>query len=164
MHTHNQNLSVAAAVLTVSDTRTKENDKSGALIRELLSNEGHTAADYAIVKDETAEIVNKVLSWSRTDGIQAVIITGGTGFSPRDVTHEALVKIFDKEMTGFGELFRRLSYDEIGVKAMFSRAAAGSINGRPVYAMPGSSNAVMLGMKKLVLPSIQHFTEELNRI
>ncbi|WP_431190676.1 MogA/MoaB family molybdenum cofactor biosynthesis protein [Metabacillus flavus] len=164
VHRHNQSISVQTAILTVSDTRTKENDISGAAIREFLEANGHHVEDYTIVDDDVYSIRNAVTGWCERSANQAIIITGGTGFSPRDVTYEAVSDLFHKEMTGFGELFRNLSYEEIGAKAMFSRAAAGSINGRAVYVLPGSENAVKLGMSKLILPSIQHFTEELNRL
>ncbi|AZB43134.1 MogA/MoaB family molybdenum cofactor biosynthesis protein [Bacillus sp. FJAT-42376] len=164
MHTHDLSISVQTAVLTVSDTRTKQTDLSGTAINELLIESGHSVKEYSIVSDDIELISSFIRTQSENPEIQAIIITGGTGFTPRDVTYEAVSRLFEKEMTGFGELFRSLSYEEIGVKAMFSRAAAGSRNGCAIYALPGSLNAVKLGMTKLILPSIQHFTEELNRI
>ncbi|MGD6815968.1 MogA/MoaB family molybdenum cofactor biosynthesis protein [Metabacillus sp. 113a] len=164
MHKHDQTIAVDAAVLTVSDSRTKENDASGSLIQNLLTKHGHSTIAYSIMKDEQSLISRTVTGWCENRSIQAIIVTGGTGFSPRDITYEAVSRLFDKEMNGFGELFRSLSYDEIGPKAMFSRAAAGSLDGRAIYLLPGSENAVKLGMEKLILPTIQHFIEELNRL
>ncbi|MGG0176351.1 MogA/MoaB family molybdenum cofactor biosynthesis protein [Gottfriedia acidiceleris] len=163
MHKHNEKAIVNAAVLTVSDTRTVENDESGKLIKALLDEQKHIVHDYKITKDEIALIDSIVRSWSEDETIQVIIITGGTGFTKRDVTYEAISKMLDKEMQGFGELFRSLSYTEIGPKAMFSRAIAGSFHDKAIYVIPGSKNAVNLAMTKLILPTCQHFVEELNR-
>jgi molybdopterin adenylyltransferase len=163
MHTHNTSISIHAAVLTVSDTRTKADDKSGIEIQHLLSQQHHTVCEYQIVKDELSSITSIIQSWSNNPTVQIIIITGGTGFTPRDVTYEAVSSLLEKEMQGFGELFRSLSYTEIGPKAMFSRAVAGSLNGTAIYALPGSTNAVKLAMTQLILPTCQHFVEELHR-
>ncbi len=163
MHHHNPSLSIRTAILTVSDTRTKENDKSGQTIQHLLTKHGHTVSDYQIVKDNLSTITDTIRSWCENPAIQAIIITGGTGFTPRDVTYEAVSGLLEKEMQGFGELFRSLSFTEIGAKAMFSRAVAGSRNGKGIYALPGSTNAVQLAMNQLILPTCQHFVEELHR-
>jgi molybdopterin adenylyltransferase len=163
MHHHNPTISICNAVLTVSDTRTKENDKSGQEIQHLLTKHGHTVSHYQIVKDDLSAITDTIHSWCEDPMIQAIIITGGTGFTPRDVTYEAVSSLLQKEMQGFGELFRSLSFNEIGPKAMFSRAIAGSRNGKAIYALPGSTNAVKLAMNQLILPTCQHFVEELHR-
>ncbi len=163
MHKHNEKAVVTAAVLTVSDTRTVETDESGKLIKALLNEKNHIVHDYKMTKDEIALIDSIVRTWSEDDSIQIIIITGGTGFTKRDVTYEAISKMLDKEMQGFGELFRSLSYSEIGAKAMFSRAIAGSFHDKAIYVIPGSKNAVNLAMSKLILPTCQHFVEELNR-
>ncbi|PFH90744.1 MogA/MoaB family molybdenum cofactor biosynthesis protein [Bacillus sp. AFS088145] len=163
MHKHNEKAIINAAVLTVSDTRTVENDESGILIKALLDEQKHIVHDYKITKDEIPLIEAIVRTWSEAETIQVMIITGGTGFTKRDVTYEAISKILDKEMQGFGELFRSLSYTEIGPKAMFSRAIAGSFHDKAIYVIPGSKNAVNLAMTKLILPTCQHFMEELNR-
>ncbi|MFJ8245943.1 molybdenum cofactor biosynthesis protein B [Peribacillus asahii] len=163
MHHHNPSISVCTAILTVSDTRTKENDTSGKEISNLLTEQQHTVHDYQIVKDELSLITSTIQDWCKNPLIQMIIITGGTGFTPRDVTYEAVSSLLDKEMQGFGELFRSLSYIEIGPKSMFSRAVAGSLDGKAIYALPGSTNAVKLAMNKLILPTCQHFVEELNR-
>ncbi|PGS48464.1 molybdenum cofactor biosynthesis protein B [Bacillus sp. AFS041924] len=163
MHKHNKLAVINIAVLTVSDTRTVENDESGKLIKALLKEQKHIVLDYKITKDEIPLIDSIVRSWSEDDQVQVMIITGGTGFTKRDVTYEAISNLLDKEMQGFGELFRSLSYTEIGPKAMFSRAIAGSFNDKAIYVIPGSRNAVNLAMTKLILPTCQHFVEELNR-
>jgi molybdenum cofactor biosynthesis protein B len=163
MHNHNPSISIRAAILTVSDTRTKEDDKSGKEIQSLLTEQQHSVYEYQIVKDDLSSITSTVHSWSENPNVQVIIITGGTGFTPRDVTYEAVSSLLEKEMQGFGELFRSLSYTEIGPKAMFSRAVAGSLNGKAIYALPGSTNAVKLAMNQLILPTCQHFVEELHR-
>lgn len=163
LHKHNELATVHAAVLTVSDTRTIENDESGKLIKALLDKQNHIVHAYIITKDEIGSIVSTVKSWCENSSIQVMIVTGGTGFTKRDVTYEAISNLLDKEMQGFGELFRSLSYEEIGPKAMFSRAIAGTINDKAIYVIPGSKNAVNLAMTKLILPTCQHFVEELNR-
>lgn len=163
LHKHNESAIVRVAVLTVSDTRNVENDESGKLIKSLLIENNHIVQDYKITKDDILSIDSIVNSWCENANIEVIIVTGGTGFTKRDVTYEAISRLLDKEMQGFGELFRSLSYREIGPKAMFSRAIAGTINGRAVYAIPGSKNAVKLAMTKLILPTCQHFVEELNR-
>ncbi|WP_088003227.1 MogA/MoaB family molybdenum cofactor biosynthesis protein [Gottfriedia solisilvae] len=163
MHKHNELATVFAAVLTVSDTRNVETDESGKLINTMLTEQNHIVQDYKIVKDEISAIVSTVKSWCKVPDIQVIIVTGGTGFTKRDVTYEAITQLLDKEMQGFGELFRSLSYAEIGPKSMFSRAIAGSFNDKAIYVIPGSKNAVNLAMSKLILPTCQHFVEELNR-
>lgn len=159
----NKYSAINAAILTVSDTRTIENDRSGQTIKQLLEKSSHTVIEYKIVKDDFQEIVTILEDWCNLPDIQAIIVTGGTGFTARDITYEAVTSIFEKEMTGFGELFRMLSYEEIGTRSMFSRATAGSKNRTPIYALPGSTNAVKLGTEKLILPSVSHFIEELHR-
>ena len=154
---------IKAAILTVSDTRTVENDRSGQTIKQILEDNNHIVIDYQIVKDDFHNIVSILEEWCEKSDIQAIIITGGTGFTARDITYEAVTSLLEKEMTGFGELFRMLSYEEIGARAMFSRATAGSKNKTPIYALPGSTNAVKLGTEKLILPSVSHFIEELHR-
>jgi len=163
VHTHNPLARVQAAVLTVSDTRNTNNDESGKLIKTLLIEKNHSVVDYKITKDDKSSIVAIVDSWIKNSEIQVIILTGGTGFTPRDVTYEAISNMLEKEMQGFGELFRGLSYTEIGPKAMFSRAIAGSIKDKAIYALPGSTNAVNLAMVNLILPTCQHFLEELKR-
>lgn len=162
MHLTKQ-IPIHAAILTVSDTRTKDDDFSGQKIKSLLEGASFHVADYQIVKDEPSEIASHIQNWCEHESINAIIVTGGTGFTPRDQTYETIVPLLEKEMTGFGELFRYLSYEEIGAKAMFSRATAGCRNQTAIYLLPGSQNAVTLAMTKLILPTVQHFVSELNR-
>ncbi|WP_042471399.1 MogA/MoaB family molybdenum cofactor biosynthesis protein [Bacillus ndiopicus] len=163
-HPTHHHLSIRAAILTVSDTRTIADDRSGQRIQALLEEASFTLADYQIVQDEPAEISRYVQNWCDDSTIHAIIITGGTGFTARDQTYDTVAPLFDKEMTGFGELFRTLSYNEIGAKAMFSRATAGSRKQTAIYVLPGSTNAVTLAMTQLILPTIQHFVGELQRL
>jgi molybdenum cofactor biosynthesis protein B len=147
--------SLACAVLTVSDTRTHETDTSGARIRELLEADGHRVAAYAILPDEPAIVRTRVVELV-AGSVDVVIVNGGTGLAPRDTTYEAIVDLLDKRIDGFGELFRSLSFAEIGPAAMLSRAVAG-VAGRTVIAsVPGSTPAVDLAMRKLLLPVLGH--------
>jgi len=129
------------AVLTVSDTRTNENDTSGHALVAGLTQSGHHVADKAIVIDDVYKIRAIVSKWIASDDIQAILVTGGTGFTQRDSTPEALAPLFDKEVTGFGELFRAISYEQIGTSTIQSRALAGLANQVIIFAMPGSTNA-----------------------
>ena len=143
------------AILTVSDTRTPETDTSGARIRALLEGAGHEVTAYSILPDEPDLVRERVVDLIAT-GVEAVIVNGGTGLAPRDTTYEAVAGLLDKRLDGFGELFRSLSYAEIGAAAMLSRAVAG-VSGRTVIAsLPGSSGAVELAMSKLLVPQLGH--------
>jgi molybdenum cofactor biosynthesis protein B len=155
--------SVACAVLTVSDSRSVADDKSGKLIRELLESGGHRAVEHTIVADDGEAIRFSVLRALARPDVHAVIATGGTGVSPRDVTPDTLEPLFEKRLSGFGELFRMLSFAEIGAAALLSRATAGTLGGKVVYVMPGSSGAVRLGMEKLILPELAHVVGQLRR-
>ncbi|MEE9224527.1 MAG: molybdenum cofactor biosynthesis protein B, partial [Thermoplasmata archaeon] len=149
------------AVVTISDTRTEENDDSGRAIRELLTSQGHEISDYTIVKDESEPIRNAVLKAMETS--DAVICNGGTGISPRDITIETLEPLMNRTVEGFGELFRSLSYNEIGSSAMLSRAIAGVLDKNLLFCLPGSSNAVMLAMEKLILPEMGHMLSQVRK-
>lgn len=142
--------SLACAVLTVSDTRTAENDTSGDLLVALLQAAGHRLVDRAIAKDDIYRLRAVVSGWIADPGITVVLTTGGTGFTGRDHTPEALIALFDKTIEGFGELFRQLSYDEIGSSTIQSRAVAGLANGTLIFALPGSGNAVRTGWEKII--------------
>jgi len=156
--------SVSCFVLTISDTKTSESDTSGALIQELLRAGGHRIAGSAIVRDEPADVQRIVREQCADPAVQAVILTGGTGITSRDSTFEAVEALLDKRLPGFGELFRMLSYQEIGSAAMLSRALAGQLHsGLFVFAMPGSPEAVRLAIEKLILPELTHILEELSR-
>ena len=152
--------SVACFVLTVSDTRTDANDTGGAAIRELLAKAGHSVSGHAIVKDEAAQVAAVVLDRLADAGTQVIISTGGTGISARDTTFEAITQLFDKRLDGFGELFRMISYTEIGSAAMMSRACAGIIGKVVVISLPGSEKAVRLAMDKLVIPELTHLVQQ----
>ena len=160
VHRQSAPASVACFVLTVSDTRTLDTDKSGATIADLLLAEGHTIAGRAIVRDDPAAVAETVRQQLRGPA-GAIITTGGTGIAPRDNTYEAVTALFDKRLDGFGELFRMLSYDVIGSAAMLSRACAGVANGKVIFVLPGSTPAVKLAMARLILPELTHIAGEL---
>ena len=155
--------SVGVAVLTISDTRTPESDKSGRLIKEHLARDGHVIVDYRIVPDEPGSIQGAIAPWIDDESISAVICSGGTGIAERDRTFETLSAMFDRQLLGFGELFRMLSYEEIGPAAMMSRASAGIANATAVFSLPGSSNAVQLAMDKLIGPELGHIVYEIRK-
>lgn len=162
-HKHQAPLSARVWVVTVSDTRTWENDESGTLLEEKLSSAGHIIANRSIITDDEEKIL-AVLNEAVSKGdFDAVIITGGTGISPRDNTIEAVHKFMEKELTGFGELFRRLSYDEIGTAAIMSRATAGVGKGIIVIAIPGSKNAVRLACDEIIIPELSHMLYEMKK-
>ena len=154
---------IRVAVLTISDTRTPETDKSGALIQELLRDEGHEVVYYEVLRDEPLDIKERVFSLCQRPDVQAVLLNGGTGISPRDGTFEALESILLKSLRGFGELFRMLSWAEVGSAAMLSRATAGICGTAIVFSMPGSTNAVGLAMRSLILPELRHLVFELTK-
>lgn len=166
LHEHKQNApaQVSCAVLTVSDTRNKETDKSGKLIKELLEQAGHHILHYEIVADERVAIQQAVRQAIGMQKVEAVILNGGTGIARRDVTIESIQPFLDKELPGFGELFRMLSYQlDIGSAAILSRAVAGVANDRILFATPGSSGAVKLAMEKLILPELAHIVREIQK-
>jgi molybdenum cofactor biosynthesis protein B len=140
--------------VTVSDTRTEADDTSGRRIRELLEEQGHRVSFHRIVKDEP-ELIARLLD-DIPATVRAVVFNGGTGLARRDTTYEALAGLLEKEIPGFGELFRMLSFEQIGSAAMLSRATAGVIGGRIVFSVPGSTKAVELAMTKLILPELGH--------
>ena len=154
---------VRCYVLTVSDTRTEENDTGGRLLRDLLVDEGHDVVGHAIVPDEPATLRAAIERQLDAAEVQAVITTGGTGISRRDGTYEVVSGLIEKRIDGFGELFRALSFEEIGPAAMLSRACAGTARGTIVISLPGSQNAVRLGMTKLVIPELGHLVREVTR-
>ncbi|MDN4606126.1 MogA/MoaB family molybdenum cofactor biosynthesis protein [Sporosarcina highlanderae] len=155
---------IAICVLTVSDTRNKETDKSGGTIIQMAEDAGHRIEDYRICTDEPAEISRNVEEWLGNEAVEAIIITGGSGIGFRDVTIETVTPYFTKTIDGFGELFRFLSYTEdVGSKALLSRATAGSIEEKVLFALPGSSKAVKLAMEKLILPELHHIVHELTK-
>lgn len=153
---------VATFVVTCSDSRRPEDDESGQIIRAALEGAGHTVAGYRLIKDEPAEI-RAALDEAAATGARAVLFNGGTGIGRRDSTIETLRPLFEKELPGFGELFRSLSFKEIGSPAMMSRATAGTVRGMIVFALPGSPNAARLALDALILPELGHTVRELTR-
>jgi molybdenum cofactor biosynthesis protein B len=163
-HEKKRSKSIPCKVITVSDTRTKATDKSGALIVEMLKESGHATVDYCIVRDEQEEIREAVLAGCGDDRVEVVLMTGGTGIAQRDVTYEVVETLLEKELPGFGELFRMLSFTEdIGSPAMLSRAVAGTAAGTAVFSMPGSSGAVRVAMRRLILPELGHVVAEMKK-
>lgn len=148
-------------MLTISDSRTEANDTSGRAIVEALRGAGHDVAGHQIVRDEPAAVHEVVAR--QVGAVDVVVTTGGTGITSRDSTYEAIASALDKTLDGFGELFRMLSYQEIGSAAMMSRACAGTIGRTAVFSLPGSENAVRLAMTKLILPELGHIVRELRR-
>lgn len=153
---------VSAFVITCSDTRNEKQDESGRIIRALLEDRGHHFAGYELVKDD-GESIRAAIERAVEAGARAVIVNGGTGIGPRDVTIETVGPMFEKRLDGFGELFRSLSYKEIGSAAMMSRAAAGTFRGAIVFCLPGSPQAVRTAMDLLILPEVGHAVRELSR-
>lgn len=155
---------VRMAVLTISDTRTKETDTGGQLVQQLARNEGLELVEYGIVEDDIAAIRIVISDWLEREEIDVIVTTGGTGIAKRDVTLEAVEPFFEKEIDGFGELFRYVSFSEdIGTKALLSRAAAGVANDKAIFVLPGSRGAVKLAMERLILPEVQHIHSELTK-
>jgi len=154
---------VGCAIITVSDTRTTETDSSGRAIADMLRSAGHTVLDQHIVKDEPSMVVEVIGALVAREDVHVIITTGGTGISRRDSTCEAVAGLLEKELPGFGELLRMLSYPEIGAAAMLTRATAGIVAGRAVFVLPGSEHAVRLALTKLILPELRHILNELAR-
>lgn len=151
------------AVVTVSDSRTAEDDTSGRRIRELAEAAGHRVEESLIMPDEVGAVRAAVQGLLSRDDVDVVVLTGGTGFSPRDLTREAVEPLLERAVEGFGELFRALSFQEVGAAAMLSRAFAGVVGGRAVFALPGSPKAVALAMEKLILPETGHLLAQCRR-
>lgn len=155
---------VRCLIATISDTRTIETDKSGKLIKMLLNDKGHECVNHVIVPDEQSEIERLIDQGIKDEKVEAILLTGGTGISVRDVTIEVVERKVEKQIPGFGEIFRMLSYTEdIGATAIMSRAIAGVINRKVIFAMPGSSGAVKLAMDKLIIPELSHILHELHK-
>ncbi|WP_078428342.1 MogA/MoaB family molybdenum cofactor biosynthesis protein [Alkalihalobacterium alkalinitrilicum] len=156
--------SVNCMIITVSDTRTLETDKSGGLIKELLEKNGHIVTEYQIVKDEYAEIQSLLKRAEKRADVDVVLLNGGTGIALRDTTYEAVKDLLHKEMPGFGEIFRYLSYaEDIGTAAILSRAVAGVYGSKAVFSMPGSSGAVKLAMSRIIIPELGHVVREIRK-
>jgi molybdopterin adenylyltransferase len=153
--------SVNCAVITVSDTRTIKTDQSGQLIQQLLTNAGHNLVTRSIVQDEPQQIEELLIKLDRNLQLEAIIFNGGTGIAPRDTTYDVISDWIEKTIPGFGEIFRYLSYQEIGSRAIASRAVAGVKNQKILFSLPGSTNAVKLAMTKLILPELNHLVRQI---
>ena len=155
--------SVGCYVLTVSDTRTVDTDTSGRAIRDLLAQAGHTVTGHALVRDEPEQVAALIRSRLTDRATRVIITTGGTGISVRDTTYEAVNALLEKRLDGFGELFRMLSFHEIGSAAMMSRATAGIVGRTAIFVLPGSLAAVRLAMEKLIVPELGHVVQQLEK-
>lgn len=153
---------VSCYIITVSDTRTTETDTGGALVKSMLEEAGYLIKGSTIIKDNYQDIRELLYKLADHQGIEAVLLTGGTGISPRDTTYEAVSSLLDKRLPGFGEIFRMLSFTEdIGSAAILSRAIAGTIGNTAVFSMPGSIGAVKLAMGRLIIPELRHVMREI---
>lgn len=155
-HPHHEVSDVSFAVVTVSTSRSLEDDESGNALETLITNDGKDVTVRELVTDDREEIAETVENLVARDDVDTIVTTGGTGLSPEDVTVEAVSPLFDKEIPGFGELFRSLSYEDIGPRALLSRSFAGVIDGVPVFCLPGSRQGASFGVESLILPTIGH--------
>lgn len=162
-HKKNAPQSIIVSVITLSDTRTKDNDESGKIICEYLINNKHKISTYLIVKEDKTKIKKAIKKVLKEKNSQVIIINGGTGISQRDNTYEIVKGFFTKELPGFGEVFRYLSYEEIGSSAILSRASAGVCKNKILISIPGSIKAVKLAMEKIILPELGHLVYEANK-
>lgn len=164
-HTHKERApaSIGLALLTISDTRTMADDASGAMAHEMFGRAGHDVRDYRILKDEPEEVRSAILELAARTDVRAIVLSGGTGISRRDQTYEVVSALLDRRLDGFGEIFRALSYQEIGPAAMLSRAVAGLVGNTVIFALPGSSSAVRLALEELILPEIGHLVAEIDK-
>ena len=154
---------VRVAVLTISDTRTPETDTGGDAVQGALEGAGHAVVERTIVRDDAARIRTALVNTLARADVDAVVTSGGTGISARDTTYEVVDRMIEKRLDGFGEIFRMLSYEEIGAAAIMSRAVAGAVGTKLVASLPGSRNAVRLAMEKLLVPEIAHVVFELRK-
>ena len=165
VHKHKESApeTVRVAILTISDTRTPETDTGGDVAEELLQGAGQEVVERRIVRDEVSGIRNNLIDLLARSDVDAVVTTGGTGISARDTTYEVVERMIEKRLDGFGEVFRMLSYEEIGSAAIMSRALAGSVGSKFVASLPGSRNAVRLAVEKLLVPELSHVVFELRK-
>ena len=162
-HKHLAIKSVRCAVITTSDSRTEAEDESGRLIRTKLADGGHQVTHYVILKNDAAAIKEQVQALLHREDVQAIITSGGTGLSKRDVTVDTIMLLLEKKLDGFGELFRQLTYQEIGAGSILSRALAGLANGKVLICVPGSLGAAQLAMDKIIVPELGHMVREATR-
>ncbi len=160
-HPDQKTIALNYAVITVSDTRTLETDLSGQTIQEYLNRSGHQLVFYKIIRDEPSQIDHLLTELGDRHDLAVVIFNGGTGIAPRDTTYDALVRHLEKTLPGFGEIFRSLSYQEIGSRAIASRALAGVYRQKLIFALPGSTNAVKLALSKLIVPELVHLVGQI---
>lgn len=153
--------SVKCAVVTVSDSRTPETDRSGQLIQSALAAAGHDIADYCLLPDEPSLLRDRLQSLTERGDLEAIVVNGGTGIALRDTTYDVVYPLLEKVLPGFGEIFRFLSYQEIGSRAIASRSVAGVYRNTLIFCLPGSSGAVSLALDKLILPELVHLTKQL---
>ncbi len=165
VHKHKESApeKVRVAILTISDTRTPETDTGGDIAQKLLDGAGQEVVERRIVRDEVAGIRNELVDLLARSDVDAVLTTGGTGISARDTTYEVVDRMIEKKLDGFGEVFRMLSYEEIGSAAIMSRALAGSVGSKFLASLPGSRNAVKLAVEKLLVPELAHVVFELRK-
>ncbi len=154
---------VTVAIVTVSDTRTPDSDANRQYIESRMAELGHIVAAYRLIKDEPDQVAGALDELAAMPGVQLILFNGGTGISPRDTTYDVVSRMLEKTLPGFGELFRLLSFQEVGAAAMFSRATAGVCRGTLVFSMPGSPNAVQVALEKLIIPEINHLAWEIAR-
>ncbi len=164
-HNHDRKRRIQAgfSLLITSDSRDEKRDESGRIARDLLTKQNHKVIKYKIVKNDPHSIIDTVKKFLKNDEIDVVITSGGTGISSRDVTVDTLSPLFEKTLNGFGELFRNLSYRDVGEAAMISRATAGIIGTKIIFCIPGSTKAMELALTQLILPGIGHILWEVNR-
>ncbi len=162
-HKHHSVQNVACAVITTSDSRTEQDDESGTLIKQRLTDNGHKVTYYTILKNDAEAIKQKIEELLRRDDVQVIITGGGTGLSKRDVTVNTIAPMLEKKLEGFGELFRQLTFQEIGTGSIMSRAIAGVTKGKVIICIPGSLGAATLAMDKIILPEIGHLVREATR-
>lgn len=162
-HRHEAPSRLRFAVLTISDTRTLETDEGGALVADLAQAQFHHVTMRDLRKDDIEDVREWLMIAVAHDDVDVVVLTGGTGFAKRDSTFDAIAGLYDPAVPGFGELFRMLSFEDIGPAAMLTRASAGVIGGTPVFSLPGSPSAVRLAMSRLILPEAGHLVSQLQR-
>jgi molybdenum cofactor biosynthesis protein B len=154
---------VTVALVTVSDTRTPETDENGLYLKTLFTSQGHSVGGYAIVKDEPAQVERVLDEMVAIPAVRLVLFNGGTGIAPRDTTYDVIARKLEKTLPGFGEIFRMLSYEQVGAAAMLSRATAGVYRGKLIFSTPGSPKAVRLALEKLIMPELNHLAWEVVR-
>lgn len=154
---------VTVAIVTVSDTRTPETDQNRRYIEDQMAALGHRVAAYRLIRDEPDQVAAIIDELTALPDVQIILFNGGTGISPRDTTYDVVSRRLEKTLPGFGELFRLLSYQQVGAAAMLSRATAGVCRGKVIVSMPGSPNAVQTALEQLILPEINHLAWEITR-